>query len=174
MIPQRFANAKYEDVPKPIRDLFEAGKGIYLYGPVGTGKTHIAYALKAKTDADGGFAIVFNTTELIREMKSDFDRPSPEKKYYDHAFMTHAGLVVLDDVGSEKMSEWVEETFYVLVNKRYNDMLPTVFTSNLSISDLSAKIGDRTASRIAEMCEVVELKGADRRVQEKEKITVNV
>lgn len=168
--PPRFKDAKMDDVPQGIRDLIEAGKSIYLYGAVGTGKTHIAYAVANSRDD----VLVCNTTELLREMRQDISRESTDKKRWDDHLMTFKGVVVLDDVGSEKISDWVIEAFYLIIQKRYVNMLPTMLTSNLPIGDLAERIGDRTASRIAEMAEIVELVGKDRRLMDKKKITVNV
>lgn len=178
--PARYEGAKYEDVPKEIRELFEkmrqTRRGIYIHGDVGTGKTHIAYALRSKyfVPMGGRYALLWNTTELLREMRQDFDRPGYDKSRAEEYVMSHEGLVILDDVGSEKLSDWVAETFYLIINKRYNAMAPTIITSNLPIPDLGERIGDRTASRIVEMCDVVELIGADRRITEKPKIKINI
>src|SRR3990167_6724620 len=170
MIPARFENAKYEDVPQKLRELFEkikeTKKGLYVYGKVGTGKTHIAYALKMAYDKpeSGRVCLFKNTTELLREMKTDFDRPNYDKHFAEDTLMNHTGLVILDDVGSEKITDWVAETFYLIINRRYNMMYPTIYTSNLSVEDLKDKIGDSTVSRIVEMSQVVELTGSDRRI----------
>lgn len=177
MIPERFTKAKYEDAPEVIRKAFEkmseTKKGIYIHGPVGSGKTHIAYALKKQYDRETryegdkcfvGRSIRFwNTTELLREMRKDFDREAYEKR--NIAEDLYEGLLILDDLGSEKMTEWVEETFYLIVNKRYENIVPTIFTSNFAVKDLSKRVGDRTASRIVEMCELIELVGADIRTK---------
>lgn len=186
MTPERFKDAKYEETPKLIRELFEklpeTRRGIYLHGSVGTGKTYIVYALKnawekpterTRTNQMEGKeekymhtrrSMLWNTTELLRSIRQDFDRPYGEKERAEEKIMEHQGLLFLDDVGAEKMSEWVSETFYLIINHRYNRMLPTIFTSNLPIAELAERIGDRTVSRIVEMSDVVELIGKDRRI----------
>ena len=82
----------------------------------------------------------------------------------------NADLLVLDDLGAEKTSEWVEETMNLIVNTRYNERRLTIFTSNyLDIPDdtdpnsLLFRIGHRMRSRLHEMCEFVEMDGADYR-----------
>ena len=72
-------------------------------------------------------------------------------------------LLLLDDLGAAKSSEWVEEITYRLINRRYNLMLPTLITSNLRISDLRAYLGDRVASRLAQMTTRIAFETADRR-----------
>ena len=81
-----------------------------------------------------------------------------------------ADLLVLDDLGAEKTSEWVEETMNLIVNTRYNEKRLTIFTSNYQdIPDdtdpntLLFRIGFRMRSRLHEMCEFLVLDGADYR-----------
>jgi DNA replication protein DnaC len=81
-----------------------------------------------------------------------------------------ADLLVLDDLGSEKTSEWVEETMNLIVNTRYNERRHTIFTSNYDDTPddadpdcLKARIGFRIHSRLHEMCEFLEFDGADYR-----------
>ena len=167
VIPARFQKAKYEDVPEDVRQAFEkireTGRGLYIYGAVGTGKTHIAYTLYANSAEKAKiWARFINVTELLRDMKTDFDRV--EKHYPEEDLMTYKGILFLDDLGSEKLSDWVLETFYLIINKRYNEMRPTIFTSNFRLPELEKRIGDRIVSRIVEMCDRFEIKGQDRRL----------
>jgi DNA replication protein DnaC len=81
-----------------------------------------------------------------------------------------ADLLVLDDLGSEKTSEWVEETMNLIVNTRYNERRHTIFTSNYEDTPddtdpdcLKARIGFRIHSRLHEMCDFLEYDGADYR-----------
>lgn len=176
MIPERYKNAEYSGVPKDIqaalKKISETKRGLYIYGSVGSGKTYIAYAVVNRAKERGKDIPVWNMTELLREMRQDFNRPYGEKREIEREIMEYDGIIILDDVGAEKTSEWVEETFYLIVNYRYNNMLPTIFTSNLPLSQLSEKIGDRSTSRIAEMCDVFELTGEDKRIINKEKTRV--
>jgi DNA replication protein DnaC len=82
-----------------------------------------------------------------------------------------AQLLVLDDVGKEKTSEWVEETMTFIVNSRYNNRLTTIFTSNYEdtpdlevLDSLRVRVGSRMYSRMHEMCEFIEYGGADYRL----------
>ncbi len=174
IIPERYKHVKYEDVPEDIRTKFEkmteTRKGFYIHGAVGSGKTHIAFALHTacfkKLNRHSRF---FSTTRLLYEMRKDFDRDGYDKKRLDEELLNYRGLLILDDIGAEKPTEWVEQTFYLIINERYIDKLPTIFTSNLPIGELAQRIGDRTASRIVEMCDVVDLGDKDRRVLQAKK-----
>jgi DNA replication protein DnaC len=81
-----------------------------------------------------------------------------------------AELLVLDDLGAEKPSEWVEETMNLIVNTRYNERRPTIFTTNYpdlpdddDINTLKVRVGFRMHSRLHEMCEFLEYEGGDYR-----------
>lgn len=172
--PERYIGAKWEDVPAAIRASVEmmqaTGKGIYIHGAVGTGKTHIAYAIKHHIEAQpGGWLLFWNVTDLLHEVRADFNRDGNDKRQPDQALVDQSiggtkYLAILDDIGAEKPSEFVSETLYLIINGRYNKMLPTIFTSNCDLGQLAERIGERNASRIAEMCEIVNLTGADRRL----------
>lgn len=174
MIPERYKDAKWEDVPPAIQQAVEnslkTGKGIYLHGAVGTGKTHIAYAIKKHLEEQGGWLWFWNVNELLREIKLDFNREGvdkrcPEAQLLGPTAMGTKYLAVFEDIGAEKPTEFVAETLYLIVNSRYNNVMPTIFTSNLTLGDLSDRVGERTASRIAEMCEIINLTGGDRRLK---------
>jgi DNA replication protein DnaC len=171
MIPKRYSEAKYEDVPANIRALMEnlskTRRGIYIHGDVGCGKTHIAYALKKWWDAKVMKPAAFwNTPELIREIKLDFDRQPIDKTRVEEGLIgkEKQPLLFLDDIGAEKMTDFVASTFYLIINDHYVHVRPIIYTSNLGIEELADRIGDRTASRIAESCDIIHLKGGDRRL----------
>jgi len=170
MIPARYADAEYKEVPKSIAEKFEkirqTKKGLFIHGSVGTGKTHIAYALKKKWDEENPYktAIFWNTPELMQNEKADFDKDSYSKRRSIERLKESKQLLILDDIGTENATGWVLDQLYMLINKRYNEMKPVIFTSNLSIEDVGKILGDRIASRIVEMCDVVELTGDDKRL----------
>lgn len=170
--PQRFETAKWEDVPKDIQThlvtIREHRKGLYIHGGVGTGKTHLLYAIKKgheEKEVPVATVRVYNCTEMLRQMREDFNK-TDKFDHYDllEDLLSYRGLLMIDDIGSEKLSDWVLETFYLLVNKRYEENIPTIFTSNLKIGELADRIGDRTVSRIVELCKIVSLDGEDKRI----------
>jgi len=174
---KRYDNVKWDDVPIHLQQAFEnmlaGGKGIYLHGAIGTGKTHVACAMKKHYDRpgedtphgyrSGRWLMLWNVVDLMHEIRSDFDRT--EKHNPDDRLVDYQGILILDDLGAEKATEFVAETLYRIINYRYVNMLPTVFTSNCTLPELAEKIGDRSASRITEMCNIYELTGKDRRLQ---------
>lgn len=168
-VPVRYRKAKYEDInQQDILDslpLYTHGKnGLYLWGGIGVGKTHMLYAIKDYYALNMKDIRVVNVTEMLSKIKSSFNTREPWDVVDDYA-SEYQGF---DDIGVEKDSEWVGEQIYRLVNYKYEERKPFIFTSNLSLAELAGRFGgiqgDRIASRIAEMANVIELKGNDRRV----------
>jgi DNA replication protein DnaC len=147
-------------------------KGLFLNGPPGIGKTHIAVAvLKRVVRTRGARGLFYDTRELLRVIRSTFN---PETRTAEMSILRpvmDADLLVLDDLGAEKTSEWVEETMNLVVNTRYSEERPTIFTSNYEDlpdeagdpQSLKARVGFRIHSRLHEMCDFLEYDGADYR-----------
>lgn len=149
-----------------------ATKGLFLEGPPGVGKTHLGVAiLKQLVRTTGARGIFYDTRELLRVIRSTYDASIRTTELDVLRPVMRADLLVLDDLGAEKTSEWVEETMNLIVNTRYSERRLTVFTSNYAdIPDetdpnsLLFRIGHRMRSRLHEMCEFVEMDGADYRM----------
>ncbi len=144
-------------------------KGLLLYGPHGVGKTHLAVGiLKAAIRSKGARGYFFETRELLKLVRDTYNRSVDETEMDVLAPVLKADLLVLDDLGAERTSEWVQETLGLVVNTRYNERRPTIFTSNLVDSPDNTdprsfifQLGARTRSRLAEMCDWVEMQGVD-------------
>jgi DNA replication protein DnaC len=147
----------------------------FITGPPGVGKTHLAVALlRDQIIEEGREAGRFmRTVDLLKEIRNSFQEKSAEtelsllKKYgRDVPFL------VIDDLGTEKCTDWVEQTLYDLIDRRYVDMLPTVITSNLSLDEIEAHYighGKRLASRICDLGKVFKITGDDKRVVKEKK-----
>lgn len=144
-------------------------RGLLFYGRNGVGKTHLAVGmLKAVIRAKGARGYFFETRELLRLVRDTYNRSVAETEMDVLAPVLHADLLVLDDLGAERSSEWVQETLGLVVNTRYNERRPTIFTSNLVDSADNTdprtfifQLGARTRSRLMEMCDWVEIQGVD-------------
>ncbi len=173
--PIRFLNWEKQHLLKHFQNLlddiiqnWDKYVGLYLTGSAGSGKTCFVCVLAKELIKQNKVNEIYfiNTTEFFFEIKSTFDKETKIfndydliKKYAEKEYL------ILDDVGAEKITEYVRQSFYVLVNKRYLNNLFTIITSNYTIDDLSKVFDDRIASRLSEMCKVVDLGNIDLRTQ---------
>ena len=118
----------------------------------------------------GARGLFYDTRDLLRVIRSTYNPLVRTAEMDILRPVMEADLLVLDDLGSEKTSEWVEETMNLIVNTRYNERRHTIFTSNYEDTPddsdpecLKARIGFRIHSRLHEMCEFLEYDGADYR-----------
>lgn len=158
---------------RKFADAFPAvQKGLCLIGPPGIGKTHIAVSiLRRLVEEKHVRGLFYDVRDLLRVIRSTYN-PVVRTAEMDilRPVMT-AELLVLDDLGAEKPSEWVEETMNLIVNTRYNERRPTIFTTNYEdlpdeaeVDSLKARVGFRLHSRLHEMCEFLEYDGGDYRM----------
>jgi DNA replication protein DnaC len=138
-----------------------SGPSLRLLGGTGTGKTHQAFGvLRAVSESGAACRWVATTaTDVYARMRPRHGVDS-EAEFERFAGMD---LLVLDDVGAARPTEWIEEVNYRLINRRYEEDRPTLFTSNLTPAQLSAVLGERVMSRLVGMSTQVVLEGPDRR-----------
>jgi DNA replication protein DnaC len=144
-------------------------KGLFLIGPPGIGKSHLAVAvLKLVIRERGARGLFYDVRELLKIIRSTYDPIVRATETEILRPVMEADLLVLDDLGAEKTSEWVGETLNLIVNTRYNERRLTIFTSNYEEKEdrtdpdsLLVRVGARMHSRLYEMCEFLEYDGAD-------------
>lgn len=140
------------------------GPSLLLLGPTGTGKTYQAYGAMRALSLSGVACrwVLATAADIYAELRPR-GRVDTEREFDRYA---KASLLVIDDLGAAKGSEWTEEVNYRLINHRYSHKLPTLFTSNVPPKELGSALGERVSSRLIEMTKRVVLKGADRRRSE--------
>jgi DNA replication protein DnaC len=164
------ANKKIMDVMRNYVQNFtrmkEDGKGLLLYGTVGTGKT-FASACVANALIDMGYpCLMTNFKKIANTLMGMYDG---KQNYIDG--LNRFDLLIIDDLASERNTEYMNEVVQEIVDSRYRAGLPLIITTNLTADEIKhpAEISkQRTYSRLLEMCLPLEVKGQDRR---KKKLT---
>jgi DNA replication protein DnaC len=146
-----------------IETQLDSGRGLWLMGNVGTGKTTLAMLVsRAALDAQRTVAI-YSLPRLLAEIRTTFDDASESSYTGLIDRLTAVDLLHVDDVGAERTSPWVLEQLYSLINARYEAERSLIITTNIQPEELPEQIGERTVSRLTEMCEQIPLYGADLR-----------
>jgi len=129
------------------------GRGMWLTGGTGTGKTTLAMLVsKAALDASHSAAI-YSLPKLLARIRRTYDsEPGGDSYLSFFERLTSVDLLHLDDLGVEKRSDWVLEQLYAIVNERYEAQRSILVTTNLNEPELEEQIGERTVSRLLEMC----------------------
>ena len=156
------------------------GESVFVSGKCGVGKTHLAVGLLKKWTREQVVEkiqdpndylmsnsinpVFLSSVDLFFELKSTFNNDNQSEKDVLDKYV-YAGLLVIDDVGAEKVSDWSRQMFYLIIDRRYRSLKPTIITSNLSLQQISEIIDERISSRICEMGIATELTGKDRRVK---------
>jgi DNA replication protein DnaC len=180
VIPRKYRGVSFDRAPIPdlqpaatvdevrayvhaLDDNLAAGRGLWFFGGVGTGKTTLAM-LVSRSALDGGRSVaIYSLPRLLAEIRTTFDDGARNSYLGLLDRLTAVDLLHIDDVGAEKTSPWVLEQLYSIVNARYEDQRSVVITTNLERDALAEQITERTVSRLEEMCEILPLWGEDAR-----------
>jgi DNA replication protein DnaC len=147
-------------------------RGLLLGGSIGTGKTHLAVgALKAVVADRGAQGLFCDYRELLRMIQNSYNPQVSTTELEILNPVMNAEVLVLDDLGAIRPTEWVWDTVSVVLNSRYNNNRTTIITTNYPAlapgaggqreETLGDRIGERMRSRLIEMCTQVEIAGED-------------
>lgn len=150
-----------------------AGRGLWLMGDTGTGKTTLGMLIAKTALAAGKTVAIYFTPKLLTQIRQTYQATESEDAY--EAFfrrLTSVDLLYIDDLGAERHTDWVVEQLYALVNERYENRRAVMITSNAETDvdkgqrQLEEQIGSRTVSRLIEICgDPLPLFGPDQRLE---------
>jgi len=162
----------------------DEGLGLLFCGDNGVGKTHLAVGvLRELVEGKGARGQFWDFHELIREIKSSYDPETKTTELQVLEPVVESDLLLLDDLGAWKMTDWMNDTLFYILNSRYMAKRPTLITTNYQdvtreealAADplrrrefLVERIGHRLRSRLMEMCLVVRMHGSDHRQAKQE------
>lgn len=164
-----------DDLDRNLSD----GAGLWFMGNTGTGKTSLAMLIAKEALSRGKTVAVYFTPKLLTRIRKTF-QAADSNEAYDTFFerLTSVDLLYLDDLGSERSTDWVVEQLYALINERYETEGSTIITSNAAYNAdidkavkegeerLIEQLGIRTVSRLVQMCaDPIPLFGQDRRTE---------
>jgi DNA replication protein DnaC len=134
------------------------GESLMIWGDPGNGKTHLAAAIVNELSKKGYIVVFQSVPELLQRIRSTFNSENKENETQIMRALLECDLLILDDIGAEKTTEWVEEKLFNIIDGRYRKELPTLYTSNLQPKELQNQVGKRSYDRMVETSLTVENK----------------
>ena len=149
----------YQSYMKFLKEYHLGSQGMIVFGKAGCGKTHLSIALATEL-ANCGIKVIFkNVPALFEEIFDTFNNSEVKTSDIINPII-QSDVVILDDLGAEKPSDFVRSKLYYIINALYNSNATVIVTSNLeNVSDLKDIIGFRAYDRLLEMCDLVHNKG---------------
>ena len=141
--------------------------GLLFYGIPGNGKTYLSCCIANALQEKMVSAVIVGAGALLDRFKDNYGRFGDNSDIQIIQSLTNADLLIIDDLGAERKTEWSVDKLYSIIDKRYRDKKPTVISTNLSLDELREHLSTdgvyRTYDRIIEMTTPIEFKGKSRR-----------
>ena len=186
-IPKRFRDVAFER--SPVKDILEsmdpylrrhlrvfceqidekldAGEGLWFQGSRGTGKTTLAMLISQHALRARRAVAIYTGPQLLTAIRTTYDDSSPHSYTELMERLRRVDLLHIEDLAVARTTEWVLEQLYTVVNDRYQDERTILFTADVAQpSDLGRHVGERTYSRLMEMCgDPIPMFGQDYRIR---------
>jgi DNA replication protein DnaC len=147
-----------------LDERLDEGRGLWLFGDTGTGKTTLAMLVSRTAIERGRTVAIYSLPKLLARIRRTYDsEPGGDSYLSFFERLTSVDLLHIDDLGAEKRTDWVMEQLYALINERYESQRSIMVTTNLPHEELEDQVGQRTISRLTQVCDEVPLYGTDRR-----------
>ncbi len=138
-------------------------ESILLWGIPGNGKSHLAAAIHNQLHREGKVVVFVSMPDLLKKIKNTFGKGNTESEEKILKALNICDLLIIDDIGAEKTSEWVQEIIFLIIDNRYRRNKPVMATSNLEPKELAGQIGKRSYDRIVEISQSIENKASSYR-----------
>ena len=181
-IPRRFLDVGFDRNPvtnmdptivraverycRSIDERLDRGEGLWFQGPRGTGKTTLAMLVSQHALRAQRAVAIYTVPQLLAEIRKTYDDDSRHDYLELTRRLASVDLLHLEDMAVARTNEWVLEQLYTIINDRYQDERSVIFTADVeNPDDLAAHVGERTYSRLIQMCgDPLPLRGEDRRI----------
>ena len=181
-IPRRFLDVGFDRNPvkdmdptivraverycRTIDERLDRGEGLWFQGPRGTGKTTLAMLVSQHALRAQRAVAIYTVPQLLSEIRKTYDDDSRHDYLELTRSLATVDLLHLEDMAVARTNEWVLEQLYTIINDRYQDERSVIFTADVeNPDDLAAHVGERTYSRLIQMCgDPLPLRGEDRRI----------
>jgi len=144
----------------------QTGKGLLLTGIAGTGKTHLVASITNYLLEELVSVVFVVVPDLLQDIRSTYNYNGEEVESKIMYGLNECDLLILDDIGVEKKSDWTTEKIFTIINTRYSNQKPIIYTTNCNSNELEERIGNRAFSRIIETSKIIKFTCDDYRLKE--------